>query len=91
MALELPIYVIVGKRPVSAELVKGRLRMRGWDFETGKMTRDAANWEDIVGHLEPGQAVKGNVDFAKDTRRVTKKEFMAAVAELAEAAASAAG
>lgn len=87
MALELPIYMIVGEQPVSVEEVDGRLRIRGWSFAEGRMTQDAASWDDIVGHLAPG-SVRRQAKFStgSDTKQVTKKEFLAAVAELEAAA-----
>ncbi len=89
MALKLPIYVIAGDKPVSMEETPdGGAALRGWDFDLGEMTRDAAAWDDIVGHLQPGLPVRGNTDFAEgDCVKVTKAEFDRHVAELRARAA----
>ncbi len=44
MPLDLPIYLIVGAKPVSmVRLPGGGMRLLGWDFERREMTRDAAS------------------------------------------------
>ncbi len=85
----LPIYVIAGDKPVSMEETPdGGADLLGWDFARGEMTRDAAEWDDIVGHLQPGLPVRGNTDFAEgDWIEVTKAEFDRHVAELRARAA----
>ncbi len=85
----LPIYVIAGDKPVSMEETPdGGADLLGWDFARGEMTRDAAEWDEIVGHLQPGLPVRGNTDFAEgDWREVTKAEFDRHVAELRARAA----
>ncbi len=77
MALKLPIYAIAGEKPVSAEkTADGGCALLGWDFARGEMTRDAVEWDEIVGHLQPGLPVSGNTDFAEgDWIQVTKAEF----------------
>ncbi len=89
MALKLPLYLIVGDKPVSlVETPDGGGRLLGWDFEKKEMTRDAASWDDIVG-LQKGLPVRGNCDFSEggDTLPVTAEEFERRVAELAARAA----
>ncbi len=89
MVLKLPIYAIAGEKPVSAEETPdGGLELLGWDFARGEMTRDAVEWDEIVGHLQPGLPVSGNTDFAEgDWVQVTKVEFDRHVAELRARAA----
>ena len=84
MALNLPIYMIVGAQPVSFEPTpEGGADLKGWDFKKRKMTREAAGWDDIEA-LQPGLPVKGNSSFSEgDARKVTKEEFDEAVARLA--------
>ncbi len=84
MALDLPIYRIVGAQPVSFEPTPdGGAVLKGWDFKKRKMTREAASWDDIEA-LQPGLPVQGNSSFSEgDARKVTKEEFDAAVARLA--------
>ncbi len=83
MALNLPIYLIVGAQPVSLEPTpEGGADLKGWDFKERKMTREAASWDDIEA-LQPGLPVKGNSNFSEgDARKVTKEEFAEAVARL---------
>lgn len=72
MALKLPIYVIAGDQPVSLEATEdGGMDLKGWDFELKRMTRAAADWDDIIGF-------SGNADW----RQVTKKEFDAQIRKL---------
>ena len=85
MALKLPIYLLVGEKPVSAEATPdGGLALRGWDFVRGELTRNAVTWDEIVGHLQEGLPVRGNCDFADggDTFPITAEEFERRVAEL---------
>lgn len=83
MPLDLPIYMIVGRQPVSMVRTKdGGAVLLGWDFDLGEMTTDAASWDDIVG-TQPGVPVQGNAAFSEgDAVSVTKAEFDAAVREL---------
>ncbi len=82
MGLKLPIYAIAGEKPVSmTRTADGGAELLGWDFARGEMTRDAAEWDDIVGH-------RGNTDFAEgDWIQVSKAEFDRHVAELRARAA----
>ncbi len=76
-----PIYVIAGEQPISlTETPDGRLDLRGWDFKKKKMTRAAGDYDALQG-VEPGP-VSGNSFSEGDTRRVTKREFDAAVKAL---------
>ncbi len=83
MALNLPIYMIVGAQPVSLEATPdGGMALRGWDFKKRKITREAASWDDIEA-LQPGLPVRGNSNFSEgDARKVSKEEFDEAVARL---------
>ena len=83
MALDLPIYRIVGAQPVSFEPTPdGGARLLGWDFKKRKMTREAASWDDIEA-LQPGLPVRESFQFSEgDVRKVTKEEFDEAVAGL---------
>ena len=64
----------------------GMLGFIGW--RPGPRDRSAAEWDDIVGHLQPGLPVRGNTDFAEgDWIKVTKAEFDRHVAELRARAA----
>ena len=84
MALNLPIYRIVGAQPVSFEPTPdGGADLKGWDFKKRKMTREAASWDDIEA-LQPGLPVRESFQFSEgDVRKVTKEEFDKAVARLA--------
>ena len=76
-----PVYVIAGEQPISVtETPDGGLRLLGWDFKLKKMTRAAGDYDAMQG-VEPGP-VQGNSFSEGDTRRVTKKEFDAAVKAL---------
>ncbi len=83
MALDLPIYRIVGAQPVSFEPTPdGGAVLKGWDFKKGKMTREAASWDDIEA-LQPGLPVRESFQFSEgDVRKVTKEEFDEALARL---------
>ena len=81
MALNLPIYVVVGSKPVSmVETADGGARLLGWDFTKGKLTRAAASWDDIVG-LQAGP-VKDTRQSESDWREITKQEFDAEIRRL---------
>ncbi len=86
MALELPMYFIVGDKPVSFERTEeGGALLLGWDFKKKEMTQGAASWDDVVG-LQPGIPVKESAHFSEGgTVQVTKKEFNAAVRRLKNA------
>ncbi len=77
-----PVYVIAGEQPISVtETPDGGLRLLGWDFKLKKMTRAAGDYDAVLG-LVPGP-VLGNAQFSEgDVRRVTKREFDAAVKAL---------
>ncbi len=85
MALALPLYLIVGEKPIAVwEMPDGGMGFHGWDFARGELTRDAVTWDEIVGHLQEGVSVRGSSDFAAggDTFPITAEEFEARVAEL---------
>ncbi len=86
MALELPVYLIVGQQPVSWERTEdGGSLLLGWDFKKKKMTQAAASWDDVVS-IQPGLSVQVSASFSEgDTRQVTKREFNAAVRRLKNA------
>lgn len=78
---EYPVYVIAGEQPLSMTVAPdGGLDLFGWDFNLKKMTRAAFDYDATQG-VEPGP-VSGNSFSEGDTRRVTKKEFDAAVKAL---------
>ena len=83
MALDLPIYMIVGAQPVSLEATPdGGASLKGWDFKKRRMTREAASWDDIEA-LQPGLPVRESFQFSEgDVRKVTKEEFDEALARL---------
>ena len=83
MALELPIFLIVGRQPVSWERTDdGGSMLLGWDFDKGEMTQDAASWDDVLG-LTPGVPVADQGRFSEgDTEQVTRSAFDAAVRKL---------
>ena len=90
MALKLPLYLIVGEKPIAVwETPDGGMGSCGWDFARGDLTRDAVSWDEIVGHLQEGVPVRGSSDFAAggDTFRISAAEFEAHVAELRARAA----
>lgn len=74
MPLDLPLYLIVGRQPVSLTRTEdGGLALLGWDFDRGELTREAASWDDVT-----------NEDPADggETVRVTRAAFDAAIREL---------
>ncbi len=77
-----PVYVIAGEKPVSlTETPDGGLDLLGWDFKLKKMTRAAGDYDAMQG-VGPGP-VLDNFEFSEgDVRRVTKREFNAAVKAL---------
>ncbi len=78
---EYPVYVIAGEQPLSMTVAPdGGLDLFGWDFKKKKMTRAAGDYDALQG-VEPGP-VSGNSFSEGDTRRVTKREFVAAVKSL---------
>ncbi len=78
---EYPVYVIAGEQPLSMTVAPdGGLDLFGWDFKLKKMTRAAGDYDAMQG-VEPGP-VQGNSFSEGDTRRVTKREFDAAVKAL---------
>ncbi len=79
---EYPVYVIAGEQPLSMTVAPdGGLDLFGWDFKLKKMTRAAGDYDAMQG-VVPGP-VSGNTRFSEgDTRRVTKREFDAAVKAL---------
>lgn len=84
MALELPIYLLAGEKPISVTQVPGGgIRILGWDFEAGELNRNV-EWDDVVGHLQSGVKVKGSAHFAEggDTYPISREEFEQRVAEL---------
>lgn len=83
MALDLPLYLIVGRKPVSWErTADGGSILLGWDFDAKEMTIEAASWDDVV-DLTPGVPVTDQLEFTEgDTVRVTKAQFDAAVKKL---------
>ena len=83
MALDLPIYLIVGAQPVSlVETEDGGAALRGWDFEKREMTFGAASWDDVVA-LQPGLPVLDSFELSEgDVVSVTKREFNRAVLNL---------
>ena len=83
MPVELPIYLIVGRQPVSWEHTEdGGSILLGWDFELKEMTMQAASWDDVIG-LTPNVPVAFQGNFAEgDTEQVTKKQFDAALRKL---------
>ena len=85
MPLNLPLYMVVGEKLVSAEeTADGGMALRGWDFRRREMTRAAVSWDDIVGHTEEGRKVQGSSAFAEgeDTFEITKEEFDRRLEEL---------
>lgn len=86
MGLNLPLYFIVGEKPVSFEKTEsGGALLLGWDFKKKKMTHAAASWNDVVG-LSTGVPVEGSGSFSESgTEQVTKKQFNAAVRKLQNA------
>ena len=90
MALKLPIYAMVGEKPIAVwKTPDGGMAFHGWDFVRGELTRDAVTWDEIVGHLPEGLPVRGNCSFADggDTFPITAEEFERRVAELRARAA----
>ncbi len=83
MALDLPIYRIVGAQPVSFEPTpNGGAVLKGWDFKKRKMTREAASWDDIEA-LQPGLPVRDSFEFSEgNVLKVSKEVFDEAVARL---------
>lgn len=77
-----PVYVIAGEQPLSlTKTPAGQIELLGWDFKKKKMTRAAGDYDAMQG-VVPGP-VLDNFQFAEgDTRRVTKREFDAAVKAL---------
>ena len=85
MPLKLPIYAVVGEKPIAVwETPDGGMAFCGWDFVRGELTPDAVTWDEIVGHLQEGVPVRGNSCFADggDTFPITAEEFEQRVAEL---------
>ncbi len=71
MPLNLPIYVIVGERPLFAiRTADGGMAFKTWDFAEDKF---------VIGGADDWDAL---LDGGIDQRRVTKKEFDAHVASL---------
>ncbi len=61
MPLDLPIYLIVGDRPVSlVETPDGGMSLMGWDFERRGMTREAASWDNVVDLQVPSWSRSGS-------------------------------
>ena len=81
MPLDLPIYLIVGAKPVSVVATPGGMRLMGWDFERREMTRDAASWDDVV-DLQPGPVLESFEFSEGDTVRVDKRTFDRAIRRL---------
>jgi hypothetical protein len=68
--LKLPIYLLVGEKLVSAEETPGGgMALRGWDFIQRKMTREAADWDDVM-------------STSADAVEITKEAFDQRLAEL---------
>lgn len=85
MGLKLPLYLVAGEKLISVlPSEEGGLSIRGWDFRKREMTRDAVEWDEIVGHLQEGRKVQGSSDFAEgeDTFEITREEFDQRLAEL---------
>ena len=89
MSLDLPIYVIVGERPLFAESTDdGGMRFRTWDFaENDFVIGGADDWDVLMGFESPGggpDTAPGATgkDGGADYERVTKAEFEAHVAAL---------
>ncbi len=70
--LKLPLYLIVGDKPVSfTRTADGGADLLGWDFGRKEMTRDAASWDDVV-DLQPGLPVQDSFEFSEgETVQVT--------------------
>ena len=89
MPLNLPIYVIIGERPVFAiETADGGLDFQTWDFAKNKFVIGGADdWDALLGFESPGggQDTKPGAagkDGGADYRTVTKKQFDTHVSRL---------
>ena len=89
MPLNLPIYVIVGERPLFAiKTADGGMDFQTWDFAENKFVIGGPDdWDVLLGFESPGggQDTKPGAtgkDGGADHRHVTKKQFDAHVASL---------
>ena len=93
MPLELPIYAIVGQKPIKMfETPDGGMDQQTWDFDLGEFVRGGADDMDVMfGREAPGggeDALRGDVPHqgGMDLREVSEAEFEAHVETLREAA-----
>ncbi len=93
MALELPIYAIVGQKPIKMfRTPDGGSDLQAWDFDLGEFVRGGANEMDsLFGREAPGggeDALRGDVPHqgGMDVRYVDEAEFEEYVDELRKAA-----
>ena len=89
MPLDLPIYMIVGERPLFAvETADGGMDFQTWDFaKKAFVIGGADDWDVLLGFESPGggkdtkRGATGK-DGGADLERVTKQQFDAHVARL---------
>jgi hypothetical protein len=80
MALELPIYVILGERPVMMEETPdGGAQVLGWDFDKRELVPALGSLAEVVGMVphcdDPFEALG-------DREEVTREQFYAKIEEL---------
>lgn len=89
MALNLPIYKIIGERPIKmVETSDGGAALRAWDWETNDFVRGGANEMAALMEYESPELGDDSTDpdtpplGGADVRTVTKAEFDAHVAKI---------